>query len=303
VKIWYAVSIAALLCGSVALVSQRQPPSLRPDTKVGPVEDGGFLLPSGWTLRPAGRQVPLQTLPLASVLTPDKKSVLILQSGYNTPVVSLHSLPAGEKLSAVELKDSFHGIVMHEGNVYVGGGSTGAVHQIRLDGTTLKFVGSHVVEANPPAKVGSFIGDLALARDGKHLYAADITQNVLFTLELATGKVVARTPTARMPYRLLLHPSRDELLVSSWIDAEVVRHSTADGTIVQRLPVGAHPTDMLWEPGAKPTRLFVAAAHTNDVYVIDSSESGALNVKERLNVALAPRQPLGMTPSGLAYDA
>ena len=253
-KFRYALSIAAVLCGVIVLQSQRQPASLRSDTKVGPVEDGGFLLPSAWTLRPAGRQVPLQTLPLAAVVTADKKSVLILQSGYNTPVLSLHALPSGEKLSSVELKDSFHGLLLHKDNVYVGGGSTGSVHQIRLDGTKLQFVRSHVLEPKPPAKEGSFIGDVALARDGEHLYAADITQNVIFTLDLESGKVVARTPTARMPYRLLLHPSREELLVSSWIDAEVVRQSTANGEILQRIPVGAHPTDMVWEPGPKAAR-------------------------------------------------
>jgi hypothetical protein len=287
----------------IVLQSQRQPASLRTDTKVGPVEDGGFLLPSAWTLRPAGRQVALQTLPLATAVTPDGKGVLILQSGYNTPVLSLHALPSGEKISSVELKDSFHGLVLHEGNAYIGGGATGAVHQVRLDGKTLQLVRSHVVEPNPPAQTGSFIGDVVLARDGEHLYAADITQNVIFTIHLVTGKVVARTPTARMPYRLLLHPTREELLVSSWIDAEVIRQSTADGRIIQRLPVGSHPTDMLWEPGPKAARLFVAAAHTNDVYLIDAEESGELEVEERLNVALAPRQPVGMTPSGLAYDA
>jgi DNA-binding beta-propeller fold protein YncE len=289
-----------VLCGVIVLQSQKQPPSLRTDTKVGPVEDGGFLLPSAWTLRPAGLQVPLQTLPLAAVLTEDKKSVLILQSGYNTPVLSLHALPSGAKLSSVELKDSFHGLLLYKSNVYVGGGSTGAVHQIRLQGTNLQFVRSHVVEPNPPAKEGSFIGDVVLARDGEHLYAADITQNVIFTLHLESGKVVARTPTARMPSRLLLHPSRDELLVSSWIDAEVVRQSTATGNVIQRVAVGTHPTDMLWEP--KTSRLFVAAAHTNDVYVLNGGESGELTVKERLHVALTPRQPVGMTPSGLAYD-
>ena len=252
-KLWHASIVAAVMCCALALHSQRQPASLRSDTAVGPVEDGGFLLPSAWTLRPAGRQIPLQTLPLAAVLTADKKSVLILQSGYNPPVLSLHLLPSGEKVSSVELKDSFHGLVLHNDNVYVGGGSTGAVHQIRLIGTTLQFVRSYIVEPNPP-KEGSFIGDVVLARDGEHLYAADITQNVIFTLRLDSGNVVARTPTTRMPYRLLLHPSRDEILVSSWIDSEVVRQSTASGTIIQRVRVGAHPTDMLWGtgPGSRP---------------------------------------------------
>src|SRR5437879_5691778 len=47
------------------LVSQSRPPR----QTVGPTPDGGFLLNSGWKITPAGRQVPLDTFPMSSILS------------------------------------------------------------------------------------------------------------------------------------------------------------------------------------------------------------------------------------------
>ena len=74
-----AMKWAALLnCG--LLLSQTIP---------GPLTDGGFLLPNGWTVRPAGRQIPLGTLPMSAVLSPDKKFLLVLNAGYDQPSINV----------------------------------------------------------------------------------------------------------------------------------------------------------------------------------------------------------------------
>ncbi|MGH8632456.1 MAG: YncE family protein, partial [Burkholderiales bacterium] len=61
-------ALAALLLAAAAalLISQPAPP-----VRVGPQPGGGFLLHSGWTLTPAGRQIPLSTLPMSMALSPD----------------------------------------------------------------------------------------------------------------------------------------------------------------------------------------------------------------------------------------
>ena len=46
---------------------------------------GGFLLNSGWVLDPVGKQVPLDTLPMATALSPDGKHLLVLNGGYRPP--------------------------------------------------------------------------------------------------------------------------------------------------------------------------------------------------------------------------
>ena len=47
-------------------------------------------------------------------------------------------------------------------------------------------------------------------------------------------------------------------------------------------------------------RLFVSAANTNSVYAFGVSKSNELGWPKSINVAMTPRQPLGMTPSALA---
>ncbi|MEJ7606870.1 MAG: hypothetical protein WKF37_11520 [Bryobacteraceae bacterium] len=49
-------------------------------------------------------------------------------------------------------------------------------------------------------------------------------------------------------------------------------------------------------------RLFVAADHTNSVYVVGVSESKDMRMIETINVSMTARQPLGMTPSSLALN-
>ncbi len=298
---------AGLLVGGALIWSQREHLNLRPDAKVGPIEEG-FMLPTGWMVRPAGRQVPLETLPLASRPTADGESLVIVQSGYNTPRLSLHSARDGSEISRLELKDSFHGLALDGDTVYVAGGTTRGVYEIAIE--RKRLVERRLLPAS--SERDSFIGDVVLSPDRRLLYASDITGNAILVLDRSGKDPVWRIPTVRMPYRILFHPSGRQFLVTSWSDAAVARHDNASGKILQRVPLGSHTTDMIWQhppPDASPRRaeqglrLFVAAAHTNDVYLLSSRSDGELTAIERVSVALSPRQPAGMTPSALSLSA
>jgi DNA-binding beta-propeller fold protein YncE len=93
---------------------------------------------------------------------------------------------------------------------------------------------------------------------------------------------------------------RGELWVTGWSDGEIWRHDLKDGSLKQRLTVGAHAADQLWH--APTGRLFLAAANTNTVAVLAFNKADRLEVIERINVAMTPRQPVGMTPSALAFS-
>ena len=70
---------------------------------------------------------------------------------------------------------------------------------------------------------------------------------------------------------------------------------------------------MVWRAGANAesiegeprwaARIFVAATNTNSVYTVGVSEDKELRVVENINVSMTPRQPVGMSPSGLALSA
>jgi hypothetical protein len=93
----------------------------------------------------------------------------------------------------------------------------------------------------------------------------------------------------------------------------VYHHKAETGERIGVVRLGQHPTDMIWRP-RKPNendelqqvwiaRIFVAAAHTNNVYVMGISEAGEVRMIESINMSMTPRQPLGMTPSALAMNA
>ena len=297
--------ISAILFLAVGLIfSQlgRRWPAAK--TSPGPTGDGAYLLTTGWKIHPAGKQLALTTLPLAARFTTDGKSIVIIQSGFLTPTLSLHDRATGALQSSVEMKDSFHGLAVYGDRAYAGGGTTALVYEVGIKGGKLEH--ARTIDAvAAKSQSGNFTGDVIVSADGSLLYAADLLMNTIAVIDRHSGKLLRTIETCRMPYRVLLHPTRKELLVTSWSDAEVLRHDPESGRILQRIKLGAHTTDMVWQmPGDehKNLRLIVAASHTNDVYLLNVSGAGELSIGERLNLAMMPKQPLGMTPSGLALS-
>src|SRR5690349_2252214 len=98
---------------------------------VGPQPDGSTLLNSGWTLRPAGRQVPLDTFPMASALTPDGKFLVVLNGGYNPPSLHVMDVKTEKIISKAAVPDGWLGLAMTSDgrHLYVGGGSKSSVFE------------------------------------------------------------------------------------------------------------------------------------------------------------------------------
>src|SRR5215469_12433418 len=92
--------LIAILLGAALLCSQPAPRE-----QVGPLPGGGFLLNSGWRLEPAGKQVPLDTFPMATALSPDGKYLLVLNGGYKPPTVAVLEAATGHETSRVRVSD------------------------------------------------------------------------------------------------------------------------------------------------------------------------------------------------------
>ena len=72
-----AIVMSAVTLSFVAAFPAQESPRF-----AGPTNQG-FLLPNGWTLKPAGEQVPLADLPLNILPLADNRHVLAATSGYN----------------------------------------------------------------------------------------------------------------------------------------------------------------------------------------------------------------------------
>ena len=60
--------------------------------------DGSFLLSSGWRIKAAGTQIPVDTFPMATAVTPDKKFLLVLNGGYNPPSISVIDIATSKEV-------------------------------------------------------------------------------------------------------------------------------------------------------------------------------------------------------------
>ena len=283
---------------------------------VGPLPDGGFLLNSGWTLRPAGQQVPVDTLPMSTALSNNGKFLLVLNGGYNPPSISVIDVAKKRELGRTRLPDAWLGLAISpRGNsVYVGGGSRAVIYELSLDAETGALTRGREFNAAPEnnAQHTAFIGDVALSPDAHLLYAADLYNDTIAVVNLQSGRLIDHWKTGRRPYRIVVSPEGRQLIVSSWADAAVYQHDANSGTILGKTRVGPHPTDIVWLNKPAPSeqgqsnsvaRIFVAAANTNNVYALGLTRDGQLNALESINISLSPLHPLGMTPSALALNS
>ena len=156
---------------------------------------------------------------------------------------------------------------------------------------------------------------MALSPDGRLIYAADLYHDSVVVINPQSGMVIERFKTGRRPYRILFHP-----------DGKIVlRHPLGrrhPGPLRRRqrqparptVRVGAHPSDMVWRAGATGDRrrakrrlrrapLRRRRQHQSTSIAVGVTAAKECNVVESINIAMTPRQPLGMTPSALALSA
>ncbi len=303
-----------LFCLGALLSSQTAPRE-----QVGPLSTGGFLLNSGWRLQPVGKQIALDTLPMSSVLSPDGKYMLVLNCGYKPPSISVIELATGAVTGSAPVPDAWLGLAISPkgDRVYASGGSRASVFEYSFtEGKLAKTREFPVVDASKRAP-HDFIGDLTFDREGHLLYAADLYNDGVVAINPQSGIVIGHIKTGRRPYRILFHPDGKSFFVTHWADGTLGQYDVSNGSQIARQRIGAHPTDMVWRAGGPPAeagaaaegessytaRLFVAAANTNNVYSVGVTASQELSVIESINVSMTPRQPLGMTPSGLGLSA
>src|SRR5215468_6742054 len=100
---WLVFLIAPLLAALV--LSQPEPRE-----QVGPLPGGAFLLNSGWRLQPAGKQIPLDTFPMATALSPDGRYLLVLNGGYRPPSISVIDTTTATVTGSTPVADGWLGL-------------------------------------------------------------------------------------------------------------------------------------------------------------------------------------------------
>jgi len=306
------IALSVVIFSLGALLSSQTAPR----EQVGPLATGGFLLNSGWRLMPVGKQIALDTLPMSSVVTPDGKYMLVLNCGYKPPSISVIDLANGAVTGSAPVPDAWLGLAISPkgDRVYASGGSRASIFEYSLTNGVLASTREIPIMDAAKHTPHDFIGDVTFDPEGHLLYAADLYNDSVVVVDPQSGKVVGYAKTGRRPYRILFHPDGKSFFVTHWADGTLGQYDVTNSYQPMGRPtrIGAHPTDMVWRDGgpADPegeqtykARLFVAASNTNNVYTVGVTANKELNVIESINLSMTPRQPVGMTPSGLSLSA
>ncbi len=100
--------------------------------------DKGFLLPNGWTLKPAGQHILLADLPLNIVPLADNRHVLVATSGYNAHELSLVDLEQKKVVDHQAVRQSWFGLAAtpDADKIWWSGGGGNQIHAFRLAGSS-----------------------------------------------------------------------------------------------------------------------------------------------------------------------
>jgi DNA-binding beta-propeller fold protein YncE len=280
--------LAGLLTASPGSTAQRETP--------GPQGRGDTLLPNGWKIAPAGRHLAVGDLPLAMAESPDGRRLVITNNGYSKPTLTVVDLQRLTVPLTVPVDNAWLGLAWSPDGkwLWVSGGGASTVNEYRVTPDGLEK-GRSIDLQKPTGQ--SFVGGLAISRDGSRLFAVHALGQLLSAVDLKTGKVVKEAPLAAEGYTVLLSADGRTLFVSLWGGARVLLFDAATLEPRGEVAVGEHPNAMVLSKDGR--RLFVACANTNGVWVVDIAARAA---REQISVSLDPAAPPGSTPNGLGLS-
>ena len=293
-------SRVGLLAGiaGVALGQSRQEVKKPPAANERPgVERGATLLPNGWRIAPAGRHLNVGDLPLAMVESADGRYLIVSNNGYVRPSLTVVDLKNFTVRSRLSLDNAWLGLAWNPDRtrLYSSGAAANTIEELRFEKGTLKPAASLPVAERDKGSE-TFIGGVAVSPDGGRVYAVNVLGQTLSSVDPVT-RAVRSAPLPAEPYTCLVPPDGRTVLVSLWGGAKILVFDAETLAPAGEIPVGEHPNAMALSPDG--TRLFVACANTNAVWVVDLPSRTA---KEQISIALYPDAPPGSTPNGLGLS-
>ena len=192
------------------------PAGLRP-TKID--RAGKTVIPNGRILTPRGRQIIVAPHPFGLVLSPDGTLAVTANGGIEPFSISVvervtsdrpvvRQIPPGPGTDKGVLASVYMGLAVSQDNriLYVGGGEEGKI--ILFDPAEGRRLGEIEADGELGGKnyEDSYIGDLALSRDGKLIYALDQANFRLLIASVAERRLVASVRLGRYPFGLALSP-------------------------------------------------------------------------------------------------
>jgi DNA-binding beta-propeller fold protein YncE len=258
---------------------------------------GATLLPSGWRIDPAGRQVTVGTLPLNLVVT-DDGLVFITNNGYGQNGLMRVDPVTGTAAWLLPVRAAWLGLARAGARgadtLWMSGGGRNRVYRLVPSRPGTKWTTDSVVLADTSARL--FVGGVAVLPGRSLIAAVGNLSDSVYLIDAVTLQRRGAAEVGHRPYTAVADSTR--LYVSNWGDSTV---SVID--LTARPPVrptavfvGPHPSAL----ALRGRDLFVALAGSNGVARVDLATG---HVIEQLTVALDPRASVaGSDPNALALS-
>lgn len=264
-------------------------------TSPGALSDGTTLLPSGWRITPAGRNVAVGDLPLNIVESPDGKYLVVTNNGLAKPSLSVVDVTSWAVTSTTPLANAWLGLVFSPDGrrLYSAAAAQNAIQEFSFVSGVLTPQRTLAL----PAVTQPFASGLAMSHDGRTLYVTQLFAATVTALDVASGQVKATASLPAEPYTAVVANDDRSIYVSVWGGAEVVQLSADALLVAGEYVTGEHPNSLALSKDG--LRLFVACGSNSEVWVLDAATGEAI---ERLSVALYPEAPPTATPNALALS-
>ena len=263
---------------------------------------GGVIrLPNQWSLRPAGKQIPLGDFPVNMALHPDGRWLAVLHAGYGTHEIVMLDIQGDTPKIAyrVPVDQAFYGVCFAPDGkrLLASGGEQEVVHALNLE--------DGLLTRHRTLRMGGLLkrfvpSGLATDAEGKTLFAAGLWGHAvnIVPLEAPDKLRTVKLEKDSYPYACLPEPGGKRLFVSLWGKAGVAVLDLESDRVAAVWPTESHPTEMALTADGKT--LYVSCANSTRVCVLDVAGDG--KALQTIDCALHPKAPSGNTPSSLCLS-
>ncbi len=300
-------------------------PVNRKPVQVGQIPDGGYLVPTQQTIRPAGVAVSFLGRPVDLILSPDGKTVYV-KDNRGLVVIDAETWKIRQELKYPEGGSSMHGLaVSRDGMRLYATTAQDMLWEAKAETGGALAWGRKIALPGPGGRGASHACGIAFSPDESRLYVCLSIKNSLGVVDLSEGRLVREIPVGVAPFDVVLSRDGKTAYVSNWggrrpkagertaksaetdtlVDERGVASSGSvsfiqleTGTEEAQIETGLHPSDLILN--ADGSRLYVANANTDTVSVIDTH---AARQTEVIRVRPDASLPFGSMPNALALSA
>lgn len=259
---------------------------------------GQMLLPTQWSLKPAGKQLVVGDFPVTIALHPHEKFAAVLHAGYGEHEIVIVDLADFRVVSRASIPETFVGLRFNStgSEIFASGAEKETVHRFDFKSG---YLSNHRELQIVPIKERQVPAGITLSADDKTLFVACPWGNSVCIWPLANpdNRKFIKFDEESYPYFALSDSEGKRLYVSLWGKSAIAVVNLSTMAVDATWPTQSHPTESLLTKDQKT--LYVACANSNNVSVIDTESGKAI---ETISSALFPTASNGSTPNSVSLS-